>query len=487
MTDKKRIFTVLCIDGGGVRGIIPARILQNIEERTGKPIAELFDMVGGISTGAIVAGGLTVPDEQDPLKPKYTAENVKDLYFKHAPRIFPEMRFKAIHQMTSSAAYDPRPLEETLSTYFGETRLRESLIHLMIPAIDIKNFKPVWMKSIKGQKDLSLEGWSSMLMRDAIRGATTAPTYFPARYVTTTPNEDVPGVQHRHTLIDGGFYSGNAMRRMLTQARKLAPPDAEIVVVHLGTGMVGNSLSPDEWNRLGPLGMLSKNRGSILMSLAVNISILDMADELRDELGDRFLSFNGNINFEDRKAFPSTDMDDASPGNMKLLENFADSIIKDSAADFDRLCVMLEDRLVAEQSHTASTDALKKLAAHMDTIRTVSTLTKFYRQVLKATTGLADETPRNPQVAEIHRLSRQLTEKHRNELDRVYNLLQDKLENQNKLVNSMKEAGDNVDRFMKNLGDRFNSEAKKPPANDDANKPPAAAKANTAKQPWWKR
>ncbi len=484
MTEKKRIYTVLCIDGGGVRGIIPARILENIEERTGKPIAELFDMVGGISTGAIVAAGLTVPDENDPAKPKYTAENIKDFYFKQAPRIFPEMRFKMIRQISSSAAYDPRPLEETLETYFGETRIRDSLIHLMIPAIDIKNFKPVWMKSIKGQKDLSPEGWSSMLLRDAIRGATTAPTYFPAKHVTTTPNEDMPGVQHRHTLIDGGFFSGNAMRRMLTQARRLAPPDAEIVVVHLGTGMVGNSLSPDEWNRLGTLGMVSKERGAVLLSLAVNIGILDMADELNEEIGDRFISFNGNIDYEDRKVHPSTEMDDARPENMKRLEVFADRIISENAADFDRLCVMLEDRLIGEQSHTRSAEALKALAAKMDTIRTVKTLTKFYRQVLKAANDMNNGQPQNAEVAEIHHLARQLNEKHRGELDKIYNLLQDKLENQNKLMNSLKEAGDNFDRLLKRT---FNGAADKKPGNDDTIIPPAAVKGGAPRKNWWKR
>lgn len=498
MGNSKRVFTVLVIDGGGVRGIVPARILETIEARTGKPIAELFDMVGGISTGAIVAAGLTVPDENNPGKPKYTAENIKDFYFKQAPKIFPELRFKSLRQISSSAAYDPRPLEDTLLTYFGDNKISDSLVSLMIPATDIKNFRPAWMTSIKGQPDHSDEGWSTMLMRDAIRGATTAPTYFPAKYVTTTPNPDVPGVQHRHTLIDGGFFSGNAMRRMLTQARKVAPPDAEIVVVHVGTGMIGNSLSPEEWNKLGPLGMLSKKKGSVLMSLAINIGILDMAQDLRDELGDRFISLNGNIDFEDTINHPSTEMDDASLSNMQLLENFADRIIKDNGDDVDRLCHMLAERLMAEQNHTQSAVALAKLTERMEKIHTVKSLNRFYRLVLHTASGLANGgqplTPRNAEQAELFALAGQLTEAHRADLYRIYNALQDKLQNQSQIMNSVKEAGDNMDRFLKKISGKFNGAANddkpsEPPANDDIKPPSAGLERSPAakKAPWWKR
>ena len=54
--------TILSIDGGGIRGIIPARILELIEAKTGRPIASLFDMVAGTSTGGILALGLTKPN-----------------------------------------------------------------------------------------------------------------------------------------------------------------------------------------------------------------------------------------------------------------------------------------------------------------------------------------------------------------------------------------------------------------------------------------
>jgi len=53
---------VLAIDGGGIRGLIPALVLAEIERRTRRPIASLFDVVAGTSTGAILACAITRPD-----------------------------------------------------------------------------------------------------------------------------------------------------------------------------------------------------------------------------------------------------------------------------------------------------------------------------------------------------------------------------------------------------------------------------------------
>ena len=57
---------VLCVDGGGIRGLIPALVLAEIERRTGRRIAELVDLVAGTSTGGILACALTRPGTRRP-------------------------------------------------------------------------------------------------------------------------------------------------------------------------------------------------------------------------------------------------------------------------------------------------------------------------------------------------------------------------------------------------------------------------------------
>ena len=51
---------ILSIDGGGMRGIIALAILCWLEEQTGRPAYELFKLVGGTSTGALICAGLAV-------------------------------------------------------------------------------------------------------------------------------------------------------------------------------------------------------------------------------------------------------------------------------------------------------------------------------------------------------------------------------------------------------------------------------------------
>jgi len=103
MTDE--IVRILSIDGGGIRGIIPARMLQRIEEATSKPVRELFHLVAGTSTGGIIGCGL--------LKEK-TAGAMAQLYANRGGDIF------------------HRSLWDKVTT--GKRRARRS-----IPAIDRKN------------------------------------------------------------------------------------------------------------------------------------------------------------------------------------------------------------------------------------------------------------------------------------------------------------------------------------------------------------
>ncbi|MFS8562880.1 MAG: patatin-like phospholipase family protein [Rhabdochlamydiaceae bacterium] len=85
---ERKIHSILSIDGGGIRGIIPASMLVKIEEITSKPISDLFDLIGGTSTGGILALGLTVPSSGDPKKPRYTADNLLRLYTDEHESIF---------------------------------------------------------------------------------------------------------------------------------------------------------------------------------------------------------------------------------------------------------------------------------------------------------------------------------------------------------------------------------------------------------------
>src|SRR5579864_9191015 len=79
---------VLALDGGGIRGVIPAMVLSEIEGRCGRPIATMFDLIAGTSTGGILALGLTTPDPAMPNAPRYRAEQLVQLYAEKGQVIF---------------------------------------------------------------------------------------------------------------------------------------------------------------------------------------------------------------------------------------------------------------------------------------------------------------------------------------------------------------------------------------------------------------
>ncbi len=80
------MFPILSIDGGGVRGIIHAMILAELERRTGKRIHELFGLIAGTSTGGVLALGYARPGAEG--GPEYTAADLVDLYGNEGHRIF---------------------------------------------------------------------------------------------------------------------------------------------------------------------------------------------------------------------------------------------------------------------------------------------------------------------------------------------------------------------------------------------------------------
>ena len=90
------IVTVLSIDGGGVRGIIPGTILAFLEAKLQEldgpdaRVADYFDVVAGTSTGGLVTAMLTAHDKEG--RPLFADKDINDFYLRHSPKIFPARR-----------------------------------------------------------------------------------------------------------------------------------------------------------------------------------------------------------------------------------------------------------------------------------------------------------------------------------------------------------------------------------------------------------
>src|ERR687898_2659462 len=86
-------FRILSVDGGGIRGLIPALVIAELESRLRRlrpctAISACFHLMAGTSTGGLIALGLTVPDEKDPERPRLKASDLMRLYREEGPEVF---------------------------------------------------------------------------------------------------------------------------------------------------------------------------------------------------------------------------------------------------------------------------------------------------------------------------------------------------------------------------------------------------------------
>src|SRR3977135_845575 len=118
-----KLVKILSIDGGGIRGIVPSIVLAEIERRTQRPVAKLFDLVAGTSTGGILALGLTIPKESG--GPLYRADEFAGMYAREGPRIFSRSTWHKVTGFNNliNVKYSSSGIEAVLKEFFGESRL----------------------------------------------------------------------------------------------------------------------------------------------------------------------------------------------------------------------------------------------------------------------------------------------------------------------------------------------------------------------------
>ena len=161
---------ILSVDGGGIRGIIPAIILAEIERKTNKPISQLFDLMAGTSTGGIVVAGLCKKDSLGKLQ--YSANDLVNLYQEYGPYIFKSSFLRrSVFSWLNGAQYSHQNIEKILDKYFENATLADTTNNLLLTSYDIQNNCPFFFKSWKEDRNL-------VKLRDALRATTAAPTYF---------------------------------------------------------------------------------------------------------------------------------------------------------------------------------------------------------------------------------------------------------------------------------------------------------------------
>lgn len=327
---------VLAVDGGGMRGIAPARMLAEFDKVLAvagkKRVAEAFDLYAGTSTGSIVAAALAASTSNHPTVAPYAdPENIVAIYRDDGPKIFPKWRWWVNGLFRQK--YSSKPIAASLTRVFGDLRLGEldrnfiAMFYSMRPGAPQAVFAHGGPAYGPGSGD---EWYRSLRLREVVQGSAAAPTYFnPSAVNYPAAGPDEPSF----VAVDGGIYANNPAMCGYVEARRKFPGE-DIVVVSLGCGMSEASY-PDRVRRWGVLEWMSLFKGVPLLKAIGDGQASSTIHQMETVLGDRYFRFSFPL------AKVNGRLDDASPENLDALEQAARETVLRERAKLDRLVALL--------------------------------------------------------------------------------------------------------------------------------------------------
>jgi uncharacterized protein len=312
---------ILAIDGGGIRGLIPAVVLADLERRTGRRTAEMFDLIAGTSTGGILACGLTRPDDNG--APTFSAADLIGLYESEGPEIFHTSLVKRIESVAGfvDERYDDRGLNAALRRYLDGTRLSQAVTDLFITAYEIERREAFFFRSSRARTDPTYD----FSFVDAARATSAAPTYFePARV------RDVADAAS-YALIDGGVFALNPAMCAYAELAAAGRRDEIELVVSLGTGSHTRRLPFED----------VRGWGQIEWARPLIDVVFDGGAQTVDfELG-ALLGPKRYVRLQTRLTEASDDLDDAGDRNLEALRREGARLVEERAADLERVAGLL--------------------------------------------------------------------------------------------------------------------------------------------------
>ncbi|ADZ72149.1 patatin-like phospholipase family protein [Polymorphum gilvum] len=336
----KRI--VLSIDGGGMRGLIPLRILESLESRLAqrglaRPLHRVFDLMAGTSTGGLIAAGLAAPRPSGGRsEAAATVAELRALFETEAREIFqPRLRTRLVRLIgnplrPADERLDARPFERHLKERFGWTSMASSLTRLLLTAYDIGNRRPLFLGA--GQPDGSPA--DDYYLWQAVRATTAVPAFFePARVENLSQKRE-------EALIDGGVFLNDPTLAAYGEARRLGWAAEDLVIVSLGTGFApSRGFAFEDAVQWDGGAWMRASRGAPLQAIATHAQSAAgslLAGRLFSDLGGvTYHRFDGEIPAE------AEDMGNARPGNMLVLNGAADRILRDNTLRLDALADLI--------------------------------------------------------------------------------------------------------------------------------------------------
>ena len=269
---------ILTIDGGGIRGILPASILANLEDRlrvasknSDLRIADCFDLFSGTSSGGILSILYLSPK-------RYTGAQILEFYRELGPKLF--HRSVAYKLISGFGLFSSRYKEDALYDFakeiLGEATISEVAKDCLLTAYEMSSRKALLFTKSDVDKYGNLADYK---LYDILRATSAAPTYFPPAKVYPLSSDQLraEGVAEHNipfrNLVDGGIYAINPVMCALVEAIKLWPDESirGFKIVSLGTGKAERSYPYERVRSWGFAGWLGPILDIMLSSVAETV------------------------------------------------------------------------------------------------------------------------------------------------------------------------------------------------------------------------
>lgn len=205
---------IMTFDGGGVRGLLTARIVQAFEERKDASVRDYVDCIYATSTGTLIAAALL--SDKD-----LSAKKVVQMYVEYAPQIFHSSYLRTITTADGvfSAKYDDTKLVEAVGHFAGDCTLKSLKRDVHFPVYEWSTGTVFWFTRHLEQ-DFPLV--------DVLRATTAAPTYFDAKTIQIGDTT--------HDFVDGGLVCNNPVEEAVLSGFSQANAKPDFTVLSIGTG-----------------------------------------------------------------------------------------------------------------------------------------------------------------------------------------------------------------------------------------------------------
>ncbi len=315
-------YRILSLDGGGIRGVIPALVLAELERLAGRPVSQMFDLIAGTSTGGILALGLAKPAPDG--GPAYRALDMASLYQSEGATIFSKPWPRRLLSLWGLAEekYAANGIEGVLARYFGEARLKDALTDVLVTGYEMERRQPFFFRSSRARCNSIYD----FPMAAAARATSAAPTFFePAKVGTST------GAGY-FALVDGGVFANNPAMCAYVDAVAEGHRPEDIRLVSIGTGQTGDRLCYQDACKWGAAQWARPFINIALDSVSAAVDY-QLRHVLRHDAGQpkRYWRFQTTL------APANEGMDNACPQNLRELRLLAEDLVRNRRDEFCEL------------------------------------------------------------------------------------------------------------------------------------------------------